>query len=185
MHQDDVSGLRRGLRSGGGAPEESPCRPGSYHAYECASIHWIPRLKIVLAFHRGFPLHKVGLATGRVFELAIKNTCCRNAGNKGQCSQDALVPKTQLFARGRSRIYILNEEADCYATSWGRDSAKSSDRPSRLFQLRICDWHDGSDMPALCIANERLADQKLVVLRWLAWKASRENDGHKNLHNVV
>ena len=40
-------------------------------------------------------------------------------------------------------------------------------------------------MPAICIANERLADEKRVVLGWFAWKAARENDGDKNLHDVV
>ena len=40
-------------------------------------------------------------------------------------------------------------------------------------------------MPAICIANERLADKKRVVLWWFAWKAARENDGDKNLHDVV
>ena len=40
-------------------------------------------------------------------------------------------------------------------------------------------------MPTICIANERLADEKCVVLRRLAWKAARENDRDKNLHNIV
>ena len=40
-------------------------------------------------------------------------------------------------------------------------------------------------MPTFCIANERLADEKGVVLRRFAWKAARENDRDKNLHNIV
>src|ERR1700751_643886 len=40
-------------------------------------------------------------------------------------------------------------------------------------------------MPTFCIANERLADEKGVVLRRFAWKAARENDRNKNLYNIV
>jgi hypothetical protein len=40
-------------------------------------------------------------------------------------------------------------------------------------------------MPTICIANERLADEKGVVLRRFAWKAARENDRDKNLHNIL
>jgi hypothetical protein len=40
VHNDDVSGLQRGLRNGGGALDKSACRTCSHHAHECASIHW-------------------------------------------------------------------------------------------------------------------------------------------------
>jgi TetR/AcrR family transcriptional regulator, transcriptional repressor for nem operon len=56
-------------------------------------------------------------------------------------------------------------------------SAKSC-KPARLFQLRVGDWHNRSDVPAVRVVNECLADQELVVLRRLARQASRENDGY-------
>jgi hypothetical protein len=69
VHKDDVSGLRRGLRSGGGALEKSACRPRSHHVHECASIHWIPLPKIVLAIHGISPLRKVGVGYWEHFSL--------------------------------------------------------------------------------------------------------------------
>ena len=58
-------------------------------------------------------------------------------------------------------------------------------RALRLFELGVGDRKYGSDIPAGCIADESLADQKCVVLWRVAWKASRENDGDKNLHYVA
>jgi hypothetical protein len=58
-------------------------------------------------------------------------------------------------------------------------------RARRLFELGVRDRQYGSDIPAGCIADERLADQKCVVLWRFARKASRENDGDKNLHYVA
>ena len=40
----------------------------------------------------------------------------------------------------------------------------SSFRRARLLGLRVCDRNDGSNMPAVGIVNERLDDQKFVVL---------------------
>ena len=41
-------------------PRKSACRPCS-HAHEGASIHWIPRPKIVLASHGSSPFRKIGV----------------------------------------------------------------------------------------------------------------------------
>src|ERR1700736_6651957 len=78
------------------------------------------------------------------------------------------------FAPGR----MLREGCDC-----SRPVAMR--RSPRLFELGVCDRQDGSDMPTICIANERLADEKDIVLRRFAWKAARENDRDENLHDVV
>jgi hypothetical protein len=47
------------LRSGGSALEKSACRACRDHAHEGASIHRIPRLKIVLGIHGNSPLSVV------------------------------------------------------------------------------------------------------------------------------
>jgi hypothetical protein len=54
-----------------------------------------------------------------------------------------------------------------------------------LFELGICDRQYGSHTPSGCVANKRLANQKCVVLRRTAWKATCENDGDKNLGYVA
>ena len=85
-----------------------------------------------------------------------------------------------LYTAGR-KIYF------CGAVS-GREPPYpflNVDVARRLFELSVSDWQYGSDIPAGCIADERLADQKCVVLWRVAWKASRENDGDENLHYVA
>src|SRR5689334_3046154 len=54
-----------------------------------------------------------------------------------------------------------------------------------LFELCIGDGQYGRDVPTSFIANECLANQKCVVLWRVAWKASRENDGDKDLNHVA
>src|SRR5258707_12477608 len=71
VHKDNVSGLWRGLHSGGVALEKSACRTRSHHVHECASIHWIPWTKIVLAVHGSSPLRKVGVGYWEHFSSSV------------------------------------------------------------------------------------------------------------------
>src|ERR1700744_2187920 len=69
MNQDDVAGPGRG-RSGGGTPlDKSVCRSRGHHAHKCTSIHWMHRLKIVLAVHGSSPLRKVRVGNRAVLRL--------------------------------------------------------------------------------------------------------------------
>jgi hypothetical protein len=49
-----------------------------------------------------------------------------------------------------------------FEVSAGRN--QSAVPPHRLLGLRVCDRNDGCYIPAACIVNERLGDQKFVVL---------------------
>jgi hypothetical protein len=53
--------------------------PRSHHVHECASIHWIPWLKIVLAIRGSYPLRKVGVGYWEHFSSSV---AARIAGKK-------------------------------------------------------------------------------------------------------
>jgi hypothetical protein len=65
VHKDNISGLRRRLRGSGVALDKSACRPRGHHAYEGASIHWMPLPKI-LAIHGSSPLRKIRVGYLRI-----------------------------------------------------------------------------------------------------------------------
>jgi hypothetical protein len=85
--------------------------------------------------------------------------------------------KTTLFAAAVAALVLIGIE------TWL--ACPLLVRARRLFELGVRDRQYGSDIPAGCIADERLADQKCVVLWRFARKASHENDGDKNLHYVA
>jgi hypothetical protein len=60
VYEDDVASLRRWLRSRG-TREKSAGSPSRRHAYECASIHQMRSMKIVMAIHANSPFREVGV----------------------------------------------------------------------------------------------------------------------------
>src|SRR4030088_179068 len=115
VHKDDVSGFRRGLRNGGGALDKSACRTRSHDAHECASIHWIPWPKIVLATHGSSPLRKVGVGYWESLRWQPGKSAAAMPATMLSVRNIVIDRSVRAFARALSRIYILKEEAYCYS----------------------------------------------------------------------